>query len=47
MVLEKEYKLQQVRGRRRVGKVTEYLCVWEGFGPDGDTWEPEEHEHRP
>ena len=39
-ILDKDYTLQGVRALRRVGGVWEYLCVWEDFGPDGDTWEP-------
>ena len=39
-ILDKDYKLQGVRARRRVGGAYEYLCVWEDFGPDGGTWEP-------
>ena len=42
-ILDKDYKLQGVRARRRVGGAYEYLCVWEDFGPDGDTWEPFDH----
>ena len=42
-LLEKDYELQQVRSRRRVNGQDEYLCVWKGYGPDGDTWEPKEN----
>ena len=42
-ILDKEYELQGVRARRRVGHRDEFLCSWKGFGPDGDTWEPFEH----
>ena len=39
--------MSRVRGRRRVGGQNEYLIAWKGYGPDGDTWEPEEHLGKP
>ena len=40
------YVLEAVRGKEtRVSRSTRkrcvhYLCHWEGYGTDGDTWEP-------
>ena len=46
-ILDKEFVLQRVRAHRRIGHRDVLPCFWKGYGPDGDTWEPEEHLGKP
>ncbi|XP_053739876.1 chromodomain Y-like protein [Synchiropus splendidus] len=44
MATEDLYEVEQILDRRKnkKGRV-EYLVRWRGYGPEGDTWEPESH----
>ena len=37
------YMVEQLKGKRKRKGIAEYLCRWAGFGPNDDTWEPEEN----
>lgn len=38
---EEEYEVQDIVDHKVVKGKTQYLIRWKGWGPDGDTWEPE------
>ena len=43
IVYEEEYVANKLLARRVSGRALEYLVAWEGYGADGDTWEPAVH----
>ena len=43
IVYEEEYVANKLLARRVSGRALEYLVAWEGYGADGDTWEPATH----
>ena len=35
------FKVARISGKRRTRSGLQYLCEWEGWGPEDDSWEPE------
>jgi len=40
---ENDFKVDRLLAARGVKRGIEYIVAWQGYGADGDTWEPEEH----
>ena len=43
LVLGNPYNVEKILARRVKRGGIEYLVAWEGYGTEGDTWEPPEH----
>ncbi|XP_037902905.1 chromobox protein homolog 1 isoform X2 [Hermetia illucens] len=39
---DEEYEVQDIVDEKQEKGVTYYLIRWKGYGPEGDTWEPED-----
>ena len=37
------WKVKRISGKRRTRGQVEYLCEWENWGPEDDSWEPKEN----
>ena len=37
------FKVKRISGKRRTRGEVEYLCEWENWGPEDDSWEPKEN----
>ncbi|KNE88802.1 hypothetical protein PSTG_17762, partial [Puccinia striiformis f. sp. tritici PST-78] len=38
-----EWEVEEILDGRKKGKKTEFLVSWKGFGPEEDSWEPEQN----
>jgi hypothetical protein len=37
---QEKYEVHEILGKWEMNKGIEYLVIWEGYGPEDDTWEP-------